>query len=217
MLMATGVGEELAIAATVDHLHTLTTAATQHNAGQQCRAILASANAAWCQEAVLVEDGLVGFILGATDVAGESIPEGDDPVFWSQAGLKLMLLIGRLGHSALGGAAKDVSAGIEGVFQSGSGTLPTEGAPDQRAMPASLTFGECQFKVVKVTNNLVDVVVELKTLKEQTHRRLNPFIRVKVDTLLVNGKIVVQNSELLTLDLPPVLEAHRRKAKHIQG
>jgi len=38
----------------------------------------------------------------------------------------------------------------------------------------------------------------------------------RVDTLIINGKIVVQGGELQTLDLPPILAAHRRKAKFIQ-
>jgi 8-oxoguanine deaminase len=37
-----------------------------------------------------------------------------------------------------------------------------------------------------------------------------------VDTLVVNGKIVVEHGELQTLDLPPILEAHRKKAREIQ-
>jgi cytosine/adenosine deaminase-related metal-dependent hydrolase len=35
----------------------------------------------------------------------------------------------------------------------------------------------------------------------------------RVHTVLVHGRIVVQDSHLLTLDLPPVLEAHRRKSQ----
>jgi 8-oxoguanine deaminase len=38
----------------------------------------------------------------------------------------------------------------------------------------------------------------------------------RVDTLIINGKIVVENGQLQTLDLPPILEAHRKKAKEIQ-
>ncbi|MBD3306824.1 8-oxoguanine deaminase [candidate division KSB3 bacterium] len=34
----------------------------------------------------------------------------------------------------------------------------------------------------------------------------------RVDTLMVNGKIVVEQGHLTTLDLPPILEAHRTKA-----
>ena len=39
----------------------------------------------------------------------------------------------------------------------------------------------------------------------------------RVDTLIINGKIVVAQGQLQTLDLPPLLEAHRRKAKVIQA
>lgn len=38
----------------------------------------------------------------------------------------------------------------------------------------------------------------------------------RVDTLIINGRIVVENRQLQTLDLPPILEAHRKKAKEIQ-
>lgn len=40
---------------------------------------------------------------------------------------------------------------------------------------------------------------------------------VKADTVIVQGKIVVQDSHVLTLDLPPLLEAHRRTAQRLQG
>ena len=38
-----------------------------------------------------------------------------------------------------------------------------------------------------------------------------------VDTLIIHGKIVVENGVLQTLELPPILEAHRKKAQNIQG
>ncbi len=39
----------------------------------------------------------------------------------------------------------------------------------------------------------------------------------RVDTLMINGKIIVENRQLQTVELPPVLAAHRKKAKEIQG
>jgi len=38
----------------------------------------------------------------------------------------------------------------------------------------------------------------------------------RVETLIINGKIVVAHGQLQTLDLPPILEAHRKKAKEMQ-
>ena len=39
----------------------------------------------------------------------------------------------------------------------------------------------------------------------------------RVDTLMIHGKIVVENGHLKTLDVQPILEAHRKKAQEIQG
>jgi cytosine/adenosine deaminase-related metal-dependent hydrolase len=39
---------------------------------------------------------------------------------------------------------------------------------------------------------------------------------VRVDTVIVNGRIVVQEGHISTLDLPPVIEAHRQKSREIQ-
>ena len=39
----------------------------------------------------------------------------------------------------------------------------------------------------------------------------------RVDTLIINGKIVVEQGQLTTIDLQPILEAHRKKAKTIQA
>ena len=39
----------------------------------------------------------------------------------------------------------------------------------------------------------------------------------RVDTLIVNGKVVVEQGRLKTLNLEPILEAHRKKAKTIQA
>jgi 8-oxoguanine deaminase len=39
----------------------------------------------------------------------------------------------------------------------------------------------------------------------------------RVDTLIINGKIVVESGQLQTIELLPILEAHRKKAKEIQG
>jgi 8-oxoguanine deaminase len=38
----------------------------------------------------------------------------------------------------------------------------------------------------------------------------------RVDTLIINGRIVVEDGQISTLDLPPILEAHRKKAQEIQ-
>lgn len=38
----------------------------------------------------------------------------------------------------------------------------------------------------------------------------------RVDTLMIQGRIVVEQGQLTTIDLPPILEAHRRKARAIQ-
>ena len=39
----------------------------------------------------------------------------------------------------------------------------------------------------------------------------------RVDTLIIQGKIVVQNGHVTTMELAPIIEAHRKKAKEIQG
>lgn len=39
----------------------------------------------------------------------------------------------------------------------------------------------------------------------------------RVDTLIINGRMVVQDGNLLTVDLPPLLEAHRKKARALQN
>jgi len=39
---------------------------------------------------------------------------------------------------------------------------------------------------------------------------------VRVDTVIVNGRIVVQEGHISTLDLPPVIAAHRQKSREIQ-
>jgi 8-oxoguanine deaminase len=39
----------------------------------------------------------------------------------------------------------------------------------------------------------------------------------RVDTLLIQGRIVVQAGELQTIDLPLIVEAHRQKAQEIQA
>ncbi|GAK57545.1 hydroxydechloroatrazine ethylaminohydrolase [Candidatus Vecturithrix granuli] len=39
----------------------------------------------------------------------------------------------------------------------------------------------------------------------------------RVDTLIINGKIVVEQGRLKTLNLEPILEAHRKKAKTMQA
>jgi cytosine/adenosine deaminase-related metal-dependent hydrolase len=39
----------------------------------------------------------------------------------------------------------------------------------------------------------------------------------RVDTLIIQGQIVVQDGHLLTIDLPPVIEEHRRKSRKIQN
>lgn len=38
----------------------------------------------------------------------------------------------------------------------------------------------------------------------------------RVDTLIINGRIAVEDGQISTLDLPPILEAHRKKAQEIQ-
>ncbi len=37
----------------------------------------------------------------------------------------------------------------------------------------------------------------------------------RVETLLIHGRAVVQHGELATIDLPPILDAHRRKAREL--
>jgi 8-oxoguanine deaminase len=39
----------------------------------------------------------------------------------------------------------------------------------------------------------------------------------RVDTLIIQGNLVVEDGQLQTLDLPPILTAHRRKAREIQA
>jgi cytosine/adenosine deaminase-related metal-dependent hydrolase len=39
----------------------------------------------------------------------------------------------------------------------------------------------------------------------------------RVDTLIINGKVVVEQGRLKTLNLKPILEAHRKKAKNMQA
>lgn len=39
----------------------------------------------------------------------------------------------------------------------------------------------------------------------------------RVDTLIVQGRVIVEQGELLTIDLPPLLAAHRKKAAAIQA
>ena len=39
----------------------------------------------------------------------------------------------------------------------------------------------------------------------------------RVDTLIVRGRVIVEQGELLTIDLPPLLAAHRKKAAAIQA
>lgn len=39
----------------------------------------------------------------------------------------------------------------------------------------------------------------------------------RVETLIINGNVVVEQGQFATIDLPPILEAHRQKAKNIQA